>query len=103
MKNITTEQVGALIALTQNTVGSKGRLFTVTFTKKDGTPRTMRARLGMQRNLTGKGMSYNPASKGLVTVWSADKQGYRSIKLDRVTQLAIRDSISHRKQVFNVS
>jgi hypothetical protein len=102
MKNITTEQVSALIAMTQNGSG-KGQLFTVTFHKKDGTLRTMRARLGMQRNLTGRGMSYNPASKGLVTVWSADKQGYRTVKLDKVVSLSLRDRTSHRRETFNVA
>jgi hypothetical protein len=83
------EKLNALIATTQPNKGEKGHLFTISFIKKDGTPRTMRARLGMQRNLTGKGMSFNPATKGLLPVWSADSQGYRMVNLNTVTELKI--------------
>lgn len=77
-----------IIRSTQPVAGEKGHLFTVSFIKKDGTPRTMRARLGMQRDLTGDGMAYNPADFRLLTVWSADSQGYRNIPLDRVTEVS---------------
>jgi len=83
------EKLQALIASTQPNKGRKGKLFTVSFVKKDGTPRTMRARLGMQRNLSGTGMSFNPASKGLLPVWSADTQAYRMVNLATVTELKI--------------
>ena len=83
------------------TGNGKGKLFTVTFIKKDGTLRTMRARLGMRRNLTGKGLAFNPASKGLLPVWSADSQGYRMIPTDdRLRSLSIRDPRTHKRTTY---
>jgi len=83
------EKLTQLIQSTQPKRGKKGKLFTVKFIKRDGSRRVMRARLGMQRNLSGKGMSFNPASKGLLPVWSADTQAYRMVNLATVTELKI--------------
>lgn len=83
------QKLTTLIKSTQSETGKKGKLFTVKFFKRDGSIRTMKARLGLQRNLTGKGLSFDPATKALMPVWSADSQGYRMVNLATVFELKI--------------
>lgn len=83
------EKLTALINSTQPEKGKKGKPFFVDFTKRDGSLRTIKGRLGLQRNLTGKGMSFNPATKGLMPVWSIGDQGYRMVNLNTVSSLQI--------------
>ncbi len=80
---------------TTRTGYGKGRLFEVTFIKKNGQSRLMRCRLGMQRNLTGKGMTWNPRDKSMMTVWSADTRDYRLINLNTITNLRLPDNSKH--------
>ena len=74
----------AEIQTAQNTI------FSVTFIKKDGTVRTMVARLHVKKGLNGKGMAYNPVEKGLLPVWDMQKNGFRMINLKTVTELKIK-------------
>ena len=66
---------------------TKGKFFTVTFTKKDGTLRKMTCRIGVNKGVTGKGLAYEPTEKGLKVVWATDAQGYRMINLATITSL----------------
>lgn len=68
------------------TVGSKGRCFTVHFTKKDGTLRKMNARLGVTRYLknTGTRISTNPNN---IVVFDMQIQEYRTIPCDAVFKI----------------
>ena len=87
---ITTTQALELIEATQPDKSKMGKLFKVAFTKRtDGSKREMKARLGIQRNLTGNGMSYDASKRNLKTVWSADSQGYRNIPLEGLNTLTI--------------
>jgi hypothetical protein len=82
--NITTTEAANLIR------NSNGQFFTATFTKRsDGTLRTMNCRTGVTRHLHGGELSFNPAEKGLLIVFDAQKQGYRCIPLESITRLAI--------------
>lgn len=64
---------------------SNGQIFTVAFRKRsNGELRIMNARLGVQKDLTGKGMSYNPKSHGLMTVFDMQKQEYRMVDTEAV-------------------
>lgn len=64
---------------------SNGQIFTVAFRKRsNGEIRIMNARLGVQKDLTGKGMSYNPKSHGLMTVFDMQKQEYRMVDTEAV-------------------
>jgi len=82
MKNF--KETLAEIQTAQNTI------FSVTFIKKDGTVRTMVARLHVKKGLNGKGMAYNPVEKGLLPVWDMQKNGFRMINLKTVTELKIK-------------
>jgi hypothetical protein len=69
---------------------TQGRWFGCTFTKRTtGETRNLVGRLGVTRHLRGGAQAYDPLSKGLLVVWSADARGYRSIPLDAVTELRI--------------
>lgn len=50
---------------------SKGKLFTVTFVKrsKPGVVRRMTCRLGVRKEVTGAGQSFDPAAHSLLTVF----------------------------------
>jgi hypothetical protein len=92
---MTVEQIRKIIETTQDENGGMGRAFEVTFRKRTtGEIRVMRARLGMKRNLTGKGQPYNPADKQLVTAWELGKH-YRNIPLDGIISLRVPDSSKH--------
>ena len=68
MKNF--KETLAEIQTAQNTI------FSVTFIKKDGSERTMVARLHVKKGLNGKGMGYNPVEKGLLPVWDMQKKRF---------------------------
>lgn len=76
----------------------KGRAFEVSFIKSDGSPRRMRARIGVRRGLTGAGMPYDPADYDLMTVWELNN-GYRNVPLNRVTSLRVPDNSKHLREV----
>jgi len=78
---------------------TNGKIFSVTFQKKDGTMRKMRCRTGVTKHL-------NPHTSGLsqkhkdadefhnqLRVWDLDKQGYRKINCDSITQIKCGESL----------
>lgn len=73
---------------------SKGKLFRVTFIKRTtGEERTMVCRMGVTKDLTGKGLSYEPKDKGLVTVYDMQKRGYRSIPIEGIKEIRLSGEI----------
>jgi len=58
-------------------LNSKGKFFTVTFTKKDGTTRVMNCRLGVTKYLKGGESTLNP--NDYITVYDVQSKGYRAI------------------------
>ena len=58
-------------------LNSKGKIFTVTFTKKDGTTRVMNCRLGVTKHLKGGESTLNPNE--YITVYDMQNRGYRAI------------------------
>lgn len=68
---------------------TKGKYFTVSFTKKDGTNRVMNARLGVKVYLKGGTLPYNPDEKGLIPVFDAKIKGYRMININTINKLIV--------------
>lgn len=68
---------------------TKGKYFTVSFTKKDGTNRVMNARLGVKVYLKGGILPYNPDEKGLIPVFDAKIKGYRMININTINKLIV--------------
>jgi hypothetical protein len=69
---------------------AENTIFSVKFTKKDGSERTMVARLNVKKGVNGKGMAYNPIEKGLLPVWDMQKKNFRMINMKTITSLKIR-------------
>jgi hypothetical protein len=68
---------------------TKGKFFTVTFIKKDGSERVMNARLGVKAYLKGGDLPYNPDEKGLIPVYDMKNGGYRMINIPTISKLKI--------------
>ena len=68
---------------------SGGSIFSVRFTKRDGTFRDMTCRLGVKSHAKGGKQAYNPKEHGLITVFDMTERGYRMVSLDTVYQLTI--------------
>ncbi len=58
---------------------TNGRIFSAVFDKKDGSMRAINARLSVTKGLTGKGLAFNPESKGLIPVYDINAKGYRML------------------------
>lgn len=81
----TTLTASELISKVEN-----GRIFGVSFTKRTtGGLRVMSCRLGVKKFLRGGKMSYSPADKQLLTVFSMKDKGYRMIPLDAIQRLTV--------------
>ena len=72
---------------------TKGKFFTVTFVKKDGTTRVMNARLGVKAYLKGGELPYDPEPKGLIPVYDMGKQKYRMVNINTITNIKIGNII----------
>ena len=69
---------------------AENTIFSVEFTKKDGSIRNMTARLNVKKGVKGTGMAYNPIEKGLLPVYDMANNGFRMINLNTVTKLQIK-------------
>ena len=69
---------------------TNGQFFTVTFYKRStGEERTMNCRLGVKKHLQGGEKRYSDKEKQLITVYSVDSKGYRTIPIEGLTQLKV--------------
>ena len=69
---------------------TKGKFFTVTFVKKDGTIRTMTARTGVRKGVTGTGLKFNPSERNLKVVWSCDAETFRMININTILNIKFK-------------
>lgn len=69
------------------TLIDNGKIFSVTFRKKNGELKTMRARMGVKSHLKGGELTYSPASRNNIIVFSMDDNGYRTVNVDRIIRL----------------
>lgn len=66
----------------------KGRMFTVTWTKKNGHERTANGKLGVKyQRTTGKTMGFNPAERALMPIYEMKSRGYRMVDINTVSNL----------------
>ena len=63
-------------------LNSNGKIFTVEFTKKDGTIRIMNCRLGVTKYLKGGSITLDPNK--FITVYDMQSKGYRAINKDAI-------------------
>lgn len=83
MTDINKEEAKALI------YDSAGKVFSVDFTKKDGTLRHMNCRMGVTSHLKGGQLAYNPDEKGLIVCFDMQKEDYRMINVNTLQTLTI--------------
>jgi len=76
-----------LINATNATELLKDKIFSVVFTKKDGTVRKMVCRLGVTKYLKGGEMKYSPQNKNMLVVFDIHKKDYRMINFNTITEL----------------
>lgn len=70
--------------------GTNGKFFSAVFTKKDGTLREMRCRLGVRKYVTGVGRAFNPSDYDLIGVFDIEKDGHRMINIKTLEALRIK-------------
>lgn len=68
-------------------VGNEGKLFSVTFIKKDRSERKMVARLGVRKYLTGGGSKFDAEPLGMIKVFSMGDMGYRTVTVEKIIKL----------------
>lgn len=79
---------------------SNGRIFSVTFTKRTtGETRHMVCRLGVTKHLKGGEKKFDDAEKGLLTVFDIEKEGYRSIACEAVSQIKVDGEVWEESKV----
>lgn len=69
---------------------SNGAFITVTFTKKDGSERTINGRTGVTKGLAGGKRTSNPDEYFLIY---ENNNGYRNIKIENVTEIRMNGRI----------
>jgi hypothetical protein len=67
---------------------TNGKMFSVTFTKKDGSIRKLNGRLGVKKYLKG-GVNTTAHMSNYINVFDAHKREYRKVNLDTVESLVI--------------
>ena len=68
---------------------SKGLIFSATFTKKDGTNRILKARIGKKYTPTGNKAPYNPEEYNLMPLYDMKKKGFRTLNFNTLLTLSI--------------
>lgn len=66
-----------------------GKIFSVTFVKKDLSVRKMVARIGVTKHLRGGELPYDPIEKGLLSVFDMQIQQYRMINLRTIQTISL--------------
>ena len=65
----------------------KGRIFSATFIKKDGSIRKINCRLGVVKALKGGELRYNAEAANNLVVYDLQAKNYRTIPLDKLLTL----------------
>ena len=76
-------------------LATKGRIFSVTFIKKDGTERRMVCRTGVQKGVKGVGLKFDPSSKNLMVVFDMQKKAFRMINLSTLLSFKFNKKTFH--------
>jgi hypothetical protein len=87
--SVTKSQAKEIILGTSPRYGGNGGFFTVTFVKKDGSVRTMNARLGVVKHLRGGSLRWDARGLGFIPVYDMVNKGYRMINSSTITALNV--------------
>ena len=72
---------------------NNGKIFSATFEKKDGTIRTINCRRNVSKGVKGVGYSFDPMSKGLLSVYDMQNNGFRFINLEKLVEAKVNGEI----------
>ena len=72
---------------------NNGKIFSATFEKKDGTIRTINCRRNVSKGVKGVGHSFDPMSKGLLSVYDMQSKGFRFINLETLVEAKVNGEI----------
>ena len=72
---------------------NNGKIFSATFEKKDGTIRTINCRRNVRKGVKGVGYSFDPMSKGLLSVYDMQSNGFRFINLETLVEAKVNGEI----------
>ncbi len=72
---------------------NNGMIFSATFEKKDGTIRTINCRRNVSKGVKGVGYSFDPMSKGLLSVYDMQSKGFRFINLETLVEAKVNGEI----------
>ena len=87
MKELSIKEARNLLASAKRT---KGQFFGVHFTSREtGEKKVINGKAGVRQGITGKGKRYLDILQGLVTVWARNRDGYRSIPLERIDRITM--------------
>ena len=75
---------------------SKGKIFTVENTKKDGSARKFNGRINVQKGVKGVGLPFNPDDHELITIYDMKAGGFRMVNMKTVNKITIN------KETFGV-
>lgn len=75
---------------------TNGKLFTVTFLKKNGTERTINGRLGVSKGVKGTGKN-NGIALGYISMYDVQEKGFKMVNSRTITELRTN------KTIYNVS
>ncbi len=75
--------------------GTKGKIFSCLFLKKDGSIRAMNCRLGVTKGIKGTGKPIHSQSNSYMTVYDMIKKDYRIVNLDTLTLLEMEGRLYH--------
>ena len=68
---------------------NRGQIFSAQFVKKNGEIRDMVCRLGVKKYLKGGELKYDAKARNLLPVFDMQKEAYRMININTLTQLKI--------------
>lgn len=68
---------------------TSGQVFSVVFTKKDGSVRHMNCRTGVKKYVKGVGLAFDAKEKGLFGVYDMQSKGYRFINVNTIQGLQV--------------
>lgn len=72
------------------TTATTGQIFKATFIKRTtGERRTILARLGVKKGVTGEGLAFDPWKKGLLPVYEMPEGRYRMISVDGLESVTV--------------
>lgn len=67
-----------------------GRFFRITYQKKDSSIRNLTVRTGVSKGVKGVGMAYDVNDYGLITVWEAKSNGFKSINPKSILEISFQ-------------